>query len=186
MNIQLLILPSFFAYIRAGDRKVLATRKFDTMEVVFSENIEPPVTELERDYIGFDAGEYQVGQVLELKGPERKTVVLGPQLDYPFEVELHACGNPDHDQYSDIVPRTFVRVMNVTDAGPIVQKFQGDNDMGGGNCGKTHGVVWKVAAPGKRRERVGKFSYNGRYVTAVQEKAEKAEWDRKFAEASRA
>jgi hypothetical protein len=34
--------------------------------------------------------------------------------------------------------------------------------MGGGNCGKTHGVVWELGS--SRRKKIGRVCYNGKFV----------------------
>jgi hypothetical protein len=140
-------------------KKVVAFRTYDTMKLVKFEEI----GEEDQFYLDDAIDSYVPGEVWKSKtgGPD---FVLGPKRDFTHEVQLHACGNPDHQQYADIGPKKTVRIVGVEEASTVVKAYQTLHDMGGGNCGKLHGVVWELKKNGKRK-RVGRVYYNGRYET---------------------
>lgn len=106
------------------------------------------------------ASEFVPGQVLSLGRGEH--VVLGPAKEFSHMVTLHACGNPDHGQFTDVGPRKRVKVCSVEEAVNAVLAYQDYYNMGWGNCGKRHGEVWSLTPKGNKRGLVGKVAYNGR------------------------
>jgi hypothetical protein len=158
---------------RRGTKQV-GSMPFDTLQVTLSEE----VTEREQWDIDYYSKEYVAGEICKFAGRE---VILGPLRDFTHEVTLHACGNPDRQQYADIGPRKTVRVCSIEEAQQAVKDYQSRHDMGGGNCAKDHGIVWQLPQGGKgRRKKVGEVCYGGRYDTVAEIKAFKAEMEAKY------
>lgn len=74
---------------------------------------------------------------------------------------LRGVGNPDFQQYADIAPTVRVARETVEELKEEYIWYRTEHDMGGGNCGREHGVVFEKADGGLKY--VGRFSYNGRY-----------------------
>lgn len=106
--------------------------------------------------VGYYSEEFWPGQVF---GKSR--IILGPEREFTHEVTLRGYGNPDFQQYADIAPKMTVRCCGTEEAVAIVRKYQDQFELGGGNCGPEHGVVWDIS--GKRRKKAGSISYNGRF-----------------------
>ena len=141
-------------------RAPFATLNFEATEAASDSDI---------DDARFYLGEYVAGE--KLKNP---TVILGPPREFTHEVTLHAAGNPDFRQYTDIGPKKTVRCVGTEEAVAIVKAYQTRYDMGGGNCAKDHGIVWELPKGGKgKRKKAGEVTYGGRFWTTV----EKAKWE---------
>lgn len=165
---------------RKGDsaNAEIGSIRFDTLDLV----CDAAVTDEERQYMEIVAREYVPGEIYSI-GRRREangawknhTIVLGPPRDYTHEVTLHACGNPDFQQYSDIGPKKTVRCCGIDEAKKIVMDYQHRYEMGMGNCAKDHGIVWELPLPcGGKRKNIGAITYNGRYETVAEVKAWKA------------
>jgi hypothetical protein len=115
-------------------------------------------------------GNYQMGEVMTdtlVKGK-----VLGPAREFELEVTLHACGNPDHQQYADVGPKKTVRVCGDEEAAAATLEYQSNYEMGQGNIAPTHGKVWRMAQwQAGRRKHVGWVTFGGRYETIAERKA---------------
>jgi len=134
-----------------------------------------PEDALDMQYV---AEELQPGEVFKVGD---FNVVLGPQRKFTHEVDLHAVGNPDHQQYADIGPKKTVKVVGIKEAVAAVMTYQDYYQMGAGNCDPKHGVVYKIPRDGAgERRKVGEVYYNGRYRTNAQITAVKAEIRRKY------
>lgn len=141
----------------------LATASFAELRPVFLMTVSPQ----QKAEVEYMIGDYVPGEVLD-RG-SGKTVVLGPAKPYTHEVTLHAAGNPDHQQYTDIGPKKTVRVCGLGEAAQVVTDYQTTYNMGGGNCAKSHGKVWTLPdKPGGRRRHAGWICYNGRFETAAE------------------
>jgi len=137
------------------------------------------VSDLAREYMEIFLEDYVPGE--ELKVGKDTIVVLGPERKFAHAVELHASGNPDHDQYADIGRRKIVRVVEIEEAVKVCRDYQAHHRMGGGNCGEYHGRVWEII--GEKRREVGRISYNGTYRTIDEIVAKVAAWKIKYAKA---
>lgn len=170
-SIDLYISASCFIF-RRGNKEV-ARAPFSTLEPSF----DTAATEEDITHINYYLEEYTPGEVM--KQPPAAGVVLGPPREFTHEVTLRAAGNPDFQQYADIAPRKTVRVCSIEEAQAVVRKYQADNNMGGGNCSKEHGVVWKLPKDGKgKRKSLGRVHYNGKFETHAETKA----WEKSIKE----
>ena len=115
--------------------------------------------------------DYMPGEVLQMVGA--KGVILGPKRPFTHELTLHACGNPDHRQFSPIAPNKTVRVCGVGNAAKVLKAYQDNYEIvGAGNCGKNHGKVWLLPSSAEeKRKLVGYVYYNGRFETVAERKA---------------
>ncbi len=105
------------------------------------------------------AKDYYPGQILWLQ--QKQSVILGPEREFTHEITLRGYGNPDFQQYSDIAPKMTVRCCSVDEAKVIYRNYSDQYELGGGNCGPEHGVLWDIS--GKRRKRAGHITYGGRF-----------------------
>jgi hypothetical protein len=139
--------------------KLLARMPFRTMELV----VEQGTSQEQEREVRFYAAEYVPGELFKPFKPGSEEIVLGPPKEFVYEVTLHACGNPDHQQYADIGPKKTVRVCTIGDACKVTVDYQERYDMGFGNCGKSHGTVWQLRPNRRTRRRVGRVTYSGGY-----------------------
>jgi hypothetical protein len=158
-----------FIFRASGTSTSLGHMPFDTLKLVTCEG----ATEDQQSFLRYYAEEYVPG---ELFNRLKTIVVLGPPRDYTHEVTLHACGNPDHNQFADIGPRKTVRVVGLEEAVAVVKAYQDRHNMGMGNCAKKHGEVWELSEPARRervwilpspkswkRKKVGRVVYGGSF-----------------------
>lgn len=114
-----------------------------------------------------------IGQVFPWQG---RFIVLGRDPgDVCLELDLKAPGNPDHGQFSAVAPSIKVRGTNLEELKASCEAYITHYDLGGGNWGGGCGAVFEVA-PGKRRKKFGHFSYNRRFWTVAEDKAEVKRW----------
>ena len=152
--------------------KQVGTLPFDTLEL----QVDKSATEDHKFCMGVEAENFYPGEVYNCRGLQ---VVLGPTREFTHEVTLHGVGNVDKGQYSDVATPKTVRCCGVEEAVAATMHYQSYNCMGGGNCGRYHGIVWELPVGGKgKRKRVGEINYAGRYDTIAEIKA----WEKSIEE----
>jgi len=169
--------------LRTHDRLVFGVSGRKVAEVLYR-NLKLKITaqgvsDLAREYMEIFLEDYVPGE--ELRVGKDTVVILGPKRKFTHAVELHAAGNPDHDQYADIGRRKIVRVVGIEEAVKVCRDYQAHHHMGGGNCGENHGRVWELV--GEESRLVGRISYNGTYNTMEERAAIEAKWKIKYAKA---
>lgn len=171
MSLDLYIGINSFTFRRGA--KVVGTIPFATLELEHDKS----VTEDELFDMRFYAKEFVPGQIMTA-APAVGTV-LGPKRDFTHEVDLRGRGNPDYGQYVDVAPKRTVKVCGIEEAREVTMNFQRRYNLGGGNCGPDHGVVWEIAA-GKKRKKAGYVGYSGHYETVAERKKWEADWKAKY------
>ena len=153
--------------VKDGNQVVAASDFADMVTRIIANDL----TEIEERYARNLLGEHVAGETIVLPWDGSK-LLLGPLRDFTHEVTLFACGNPDFGQYSPIGPRKRVKVVGIDEAVAAVKAYQRQYDMGGGNCGKGHGVVYQLPQRETGRpKKVGAITYGGHFYTLKEYKA---------------
>lgn len=155
---------------RRGE-KTMGFIPYQTLKLTQAAGVDPEDA-LDMQYV---AEELQPGEVFKVGD---YTVVLGPQRKFTHEVDLHAVGNPDMRQYADIGPKKTVKVVGIQEAMDACKAYQEYYEMGMGNCGRNHGIVYDRIV--SERRKVGEVYYGGKYQSNAQIKKFKAEMKKKY------
>ena len=173
-NIDIYEMPNgvVFGTKAVGKIQTLATLKADDGVLKIFE----PLDAGEESFINFAVKYYPIGTMLMLKRgkvspssafqhspPDRVRIgySLAAENELEFGLVLRGYGNPDHGQFSDVAPKTYLRLRTLEECRREFRAHVSVHNLGAGNLGPESGVCYRL---GKGRpKKLGRFSYSGNF-----------------------